>query len=353
MNLEDIAKKAGVSRSTVSRVINNDPNVKVETREKVLAVIRAENFHPNHAARALVTQRSEIIGVVIPTHENIFFTDNSYFPQLLAGINQTTRERDFGMLLWLGEMLDQDDKLMGRIANNRLMDGVVVASMTSDHPRYAEVLALQQPFVMIDKPMQRAEAVNYVTVDNLRAAELATEHLISLGRRRIAHITGHPNITDGQDRLQGYKNALLRAGLPVDPNLIVEGFFNRQAGHNGLAKLLPYHPDAIFAAGDTIAIGVLQAAHRLGIKIPDDLSVVGFDDIDVAAQAIPMLTTVRQPVQQKGAVAARLLIDLIEGRLNGPQHILLETELIVRQSCGAGLHPSSVTQTQSSAASAT
>lgn len=337
MNLEDIARKAGVSRSTVSRVINNDPHVKATTRERVLAVIREENFQPNLAARALVKQRTQIIGVVIPTSENIFFTDNNYFPQLLAGLNQATREQKYAMLLWLGELTQNEEGLI----HNRFADGLIIASLTADHPLSRRLGDIRRPLVMIDRPLHYNGDISYVTVNNVSAAEVAVEHLIGLGRRRIAHITGQLSIADARDRLQGYKNALTRAGLSVDPALIEESTFNRRMGYQATKRLLAQRPDAVFAAGDTIAVGVLQAAHEAGVRVPDDLALVGFDDIDVAAQAIPQLTTVRQPVQYKGAVAARLLIDLIEGRVSGPQHILLETELVVRQSCGAVRMPAS------------
>src|SRR5947208_2969502 len=140
MNLEDVARKAGVSRSTVSRVINDDPHVNAETREHVWQIIRSENFQPNPAARALVKRRTETIGVVIPTTENIFFTDNNYFTQVLAGVSQTTRQRDYAMLLWLGELTDDDERLMQKVSNNRLMDGIVIASLTRDHPLYKRLL---------------------------------------------------------------------------------------------------------------------------------------------------------------------------------------------------------------------
>ncbi len=335
MNLEDIAKKAGVSRATVSRVINDAPEVNAKTREHVWTVIHAENFQPNPAARALVRRRTEIIGLVVPTTENIFFTDNNYFMQVLAGVSRVTRERDYAMLLWLGEQTDNDHRMMQKVANNRAMDGMIIVSMTHDHPMFKRLLSLDGPFVMIDRPLEYAETLSYVTVDNIGAAERATEHLISLGRRRIAHITGDMGISDARDRLQGYKNALHRAGLPIDPDLIVECHFNRQMGYEAAMRLFPFKPDGLFAAGDTIALGVLQAARAVGIRVPDDLSVIGFDDVDVASQTMPTLTTMRQPLQSKGAAATSLLIDLIEKRLENPQHVVLDTELIVRQSCGA------------------
>lgn len=338
MNLEDIAKKAGVSRSTVSRVINNDRYVSVDTRERVMRVIEEENFQPNPAARALVTRRTEIIGVVIPNTENIFFTDNSYFPMLLAGLGEATRQRDYALLLWLGELTNKDEHWIRKITTSRQADGLVIASLTHDHPLFPRLLEMHMPIVMIDRPLQHEERINYVTIDNIHSAETAVGHLIAHGRRRIAHITGHVEISDGRDRLIGYQNALTKAGLPVDPNLIYYGKFTRTAGYHGMKYLLQYKPDAVFAGGDTIAIGVLQAIQEEGLRVPDDIGIIGFDDIDVARQSNPQLTTMRQPVQQKGAVAAQLLIDLIEGKLQSPQHILLPTELVIRGSCGAD-HP--------------
>lgn len=337
MNLEDIARKAGVSRATVSRVINNTPYVSEATRDRVMKVIRAENFQPDPAARALVTRRTDIIGVVLPTPENVFFTDNNYFTQILAGISRETTSRDYAMLLWLGEVADNDERLMQRVSNSRLMDGLITVSLMHEHPLFHRLMNLNMPMVMIDRPLQYSDRLNYVTIDNVAAGEAVTNHLIGLGRRRIAHITGDMGLADAHDRLQGYKNALKYAGLRVDPALIVQSRFNRQYGYEAARKLLakrPGAPDAIFAAGDTIALGVLQAAREAGLRVPQDLAVVGFDDIDVAAQAYPPLSTMRQPVQDKGATAARLLIDLIQNKVEEPQHILLNTELVVRESCG-------------------
>ncbi len=299
-----------------------------------MSVIEVENFQPNLAARALVTRRSEIIGAAIPTNENIFFADNSYHPMLLAGMSEATHERDYALLLWAGEVAFDDKRWLRKISNKHLMDGLIVASLVDGHPLFAYLLNLGMPFVMIDRPLRDQDRIHYVTVDNVQAGEVATQHLISLGRQRIAHISGHLDIGDAQDRLKGYKAALQKAGRPIDPDLIYEGKFSRVAGYEGMLHLAQHKPDAVFAASDTVAIGVLRAAHELGLHVPDDLAVIGFDDIDVALQSNPLLTTIRQPVREKGAKAAELLIDLIEGRLQGIQQIILPTELVIRQSCG-------------------
>ncbi len=337
MNLEDIARKAGVSRSTVSRVINNDPYVSDRTRKHVQDVIDQERFQPNHAARALVKRHTEIIGVVIPDNVNVFFTDNSYWPMILQGIGEATHDRDYAMLLWIGQTGEDSEQFIRKITGSRMMDGLIIASLTTDHPLFSHLLSIKIPIVMVDRPLGLEEQISYVTVDNIRGAELAVRHLISLGRRRIAHITGHLSIADGQERLQGYKNALQRAGMTVEPELIVEGQFSHEQGYIGMKKLLKFKPDAVFAPGDTAAIGAVQAVREAGLRVPEDIAVVGFDDLDVATRMSPQLTTIRQPVQQKGAYAARLLIDLIEEKCSSPQHIVLPTELVVRQSCGAGL----------------
>lgn len=332
MNLEDIARKAGVSRSTVSRVINDEPNVNAGTRELIWNIIRKENFQPNPSARALVRRQTQIIGVVIPTSENIFYTDNNYWMQLLAGISQVTRQRNYAMLLWLGSMTGDDEHSLPKVANNRLMDGIIIASLMHSHPLFKRLLSLPYPFVMIDRPLEHADKINYVSVDNVAAADVATTHLIALSRRRIAHISGDMQIADAHDRLLGYKNALRRAGLPIDDNLIAEGYFTQQAGYDATRRLLPFQPDAIFAGSDTVALGALRAVREAGLEVPRDIALVGFDDVDVATHVDPPLTSMRQPLIAKGAAAAELLLDLIQNKVQMPQQILMETELVVRES---------------------
>lgn len=335
MNLEDIAKKAGVSRSTVSRVLNDEPYVSEKTRLRVKAVIEQEQYRPNPAARALVTRRSEIIGVVIPDTVNVFFNDNSYFPMLLEGIAEGTYMLDYAMLLWLGRPGIDKEEFRKKLYNNRQVDGLVLASLSNLDPLFTGLASLKQPYVMVERPTRFQEIVNYVTVDNVSAAETAVNHLVSLGRRRIAHITGLLVISDGQDRLQGYKNALEQCGMVYNPDLVYEGHFTREAGYAGMKHLLQFKPDAVFAAGDTTARGAYDAIAEAGLSIPDDIAIIGFDDLDIASKMSPTLTTIRQPIQKKGEAAAKLLIDIIDGKYSSPQHILLPTQLIIRESCGA------------------
>lgn len=334
-NLEDIARKAGVSRSTVSRVINNEPYVSERTRAKVQAIIDSEGFSPNPAARMLVTQRTRVIGVVIPHTLLITFQDPYYYPTLLQGVSETTHDRDYATLLWWGQSRDEEERFAQRLLRqNRLMDGLILASATSSDPLIQKLVDLGTPFVMVERPARFEDRISYVSVDNVQAAQNAVAHLLSLGRRRVGTITGALDNVDGQDRLVGYRNALEMAGIPFNPALVAEGRFTHQSGVVGARRLVREKVDAIFAANDISAIGAMQAIKDAGLRVPDDIAIIGFDDLPNSVQSTPQLSTVRQPIQQKGIIAAGLLLDLIEGKVEGPQHVILPTQLIVRQSCG-------------------
>lgn len=330
MNLEDIARKAGVSRSTVSRVLNNERYVSPEVRERVQQVIETEGFRPNAAARTLVTRRSNIIGTAISQTANVFFGDNSYFPMLLQGIAEACNQRDFAMMLWLAESNEKREPFSRRVARDRHADGVIITSVNEDDPLFAYLVTHNRRFVMVETPPRLADQVSYVTVDNVGAGVDVVNHLLAIGRRRIATITGSFGIQDAKDRLAGYRLALTRAGIPIDPNLIQYGHFQYSDGYRCMQKLLPYAPDAVFAGGDTIAIGAMDAIRSAGLRVPEDIAVVGFDDLDVAAQH--QLTTISHSVQTVGSTAATLLIDQILGRLEHPHHIIVPTRLIIRRS---------------------
>ncbi len=314
----------------MSRVINNERYVSQPVRQRVLDVIEREQFQPNPAARALVTRRSNIIGVSIPQTSNVFFGDNSYFPMLLQGIAEAVNCLDYAMLLWLAESHEVRDTFAKRVVRHRQPDGLLLTSVTDDDPLFNHLLQRNRHFVMVESPPRHQDRVSYVTVDNVRAAEIAVNHLIEIGRRRIATITGQINIRDASERLTGYTNALQAAGLPIDDSLIFYGRFDRAQGYQGMRQLLQYQPDAVFAGGDTAAIGAIAALKEAGVRVPEDVAVIGFDDLDVAVQA--NLTTIRHSVQTVGSTAARLLIDIIEGRLEHPHHIVLPTELVIRGS---------------------
>lgn len=338
LNLEDIAAKAGVSRATVSRVVNNHPHVKDKTRQHVLKVIEREGYSPNLAARALVTQRTQTVGIVIPHTFMTVFEDQYYFPTLLHGMAQTANQRDYAMTIWVEDTASDPERLYDRIVSHRLMDGLIIASYTTRNPYLKKLSELRIPLVLVERPQtDYFEGASYVTIDNEQSAVMAVRHLISLGYKRIGTLTGDLSNPDGSDRFAGYQRAMSDSLLGYDSALAYEGVFSRSSGYYGMERLLRQKVDAVFCANDQIAIGAMQAIKNAGLRCPEDVALVGFDDLPAASSSNPRLTTVRQPIQERGALAMRLLIEQIQGEVEGGQRFILPTELIIRESCGARL----------------
>jgi len=336
LSLDDIARLAGVSRATASRVMNDHPDVSLATRQKVQEVMVAHNYRPNPAARMLATQRTRIIGIAVRNPSQTFRSD--YGPILFEGISAIANERDYATLLYWEQSEPDKERFSQRILQqNRLMDGMLMASTEIDSPLIDQLLELQIPFVMMERPTRYADEISYVTIDNIQSTQIAVEHLIALGRKHIAHIAGLSSSIDALDRLTSYRDTLQQHGISFDPRWVVEGSWSRERGYNAMKELLARDIpiDAVFASNDDGAEGVLVALREAGIRVPDDISVVGFDDVPNAQHASPQLTTVHQPIQEKGAQATALLLDILEGVVSEPQHIILPTQLIIRQSCGA------------------
>lgn len=331
-NLEDIARHSGVSRSTVSRVINNDPNVNEKTRAQVQTVIRQLNFQPNLAARSLASGRTRVLGLVIPQGVAYIFTE-PYFSILIQGIAQTCNALDHSIMLWLAEP-DYERRTIQQILHGGLIDGVIVSSMLTEDAIVKALIEAQKPFMLIGRHPTQPN-VNYVDADNLGGAREATRHLLALGHRRIGLITGPLNTIASLDRQQGYTEALREMQIEVAPSLIIESDYTEVGGYASAQQLLKEDVTAIFAVSDTMAKGALQAIQAAGQRVPDDVAVVGFDDMSFAAQLQPPLTTVRQPISQLGERAVMSLIALLHQPENGPQQIILPTELVIRASCGA------------------
>lgn len=334
-SLEDVARKAGVSRSTVSRVVNNDPNVKTSTREHILKIIEQVRYNPSAVARSMVTGRTQVIGVVVPHEYHVFFNDPYYFPTLLEGVSGTATDRDYAMLLWIRQSGEDEGIFYRRILQNGLMDGVVIASASTQNPLVTYLLEMNIPLAMVERPGIHDDKVSYVTIDNISATHAVTEHLINSGRRRIALVAGSLDNMDGRERLESFQVSMRDAGLPDD--LIVNGDFQRVTAYEVTKTLLDKDIDAIFACSDMMAQGVYTALQEAGRHIPDDIAVVGFDDLPTAVHLSPPLTTVRQPLCEKGAAATGLLLDQIEGKQLEARHIVLPTTLIVRESSGIAL----------------
>lgn len=332
-NLKDIARLAGVSKSTVSRVVNNQPNVNEQTREKVLEVIRQHNFRLNTTARALATRHTHILSVIIPQSIASTFTE-PYFPSVIQSVSKVAAEHDYAVMLWIGN--DEEEERFGeRIVMNGMFDGALIASSIENDPLVEHLSKAGFPYVIIGPP--HFENANYVDVDNCTGAYHAVVHLIGLRRKRIGIITGPLNMGASKDRLAGYRNALADANIAYDANLVFEGTFEESSGYHGALALLQQNVDAIFAVSDTMALGVLRALSEKDVKVPEDIAVVGFDDMPFASHTKPALTTVHQPIAELGADAARTLIRLVEGQLVEPYQAIFPAYLVVRESCGAQL----------------
>ncbi|MCS7239938.1 MAG: LacI family transcriptional regulator [Candidatus Bipolaricaulota bacterium] len=330
VTLEDVARLAGVSRSTVSRVINGQPHVRAETKARVLAAVERLGYRPHPIARSLATRRTKVVSMLIPESLTKLFSDQ-FFAILLQGAVHACNTRGYQMVLALFDDPRRQEELYRQLLQNGYVEGAVVASAAPDDPVIQALREDGIPVVAVGKQ----PGLPYVDVNNYGGARMATEHLLSLGYRRIATITGPLSHLHVQDRLAGYRDALKAHGIPYEEELVVEGGFTEVGAMAAVAKLLPLRPEAIFVQSDTMAAGVMRALRSHGLRVPEDVAVVGFDDIPLASLLDPPLTTVRQPIRLLGFMAVELLVDLLDGHNPGPrENTVLPVELVVRSSCG-------------------
>lgn len=337
LTLEQIAELAGVSRSTVSRVVNDQPNVRERVREQVLQVIRDTGYQPHAAARSLVTRRTRIIALVIPEAVTTLFA-TPFFAYFMSGVTETCNAHRYHLMLSLSSAATGQREMYQRVVRSGHVDGVIVASTRIDDPIIPMFLRDDVPFVHVGRHSD--EQVNYVDVDNLAASRMAVEHLIRLGHQRIATITGPLNMVSGEDRLKGYAQALKAHRMAMDESLVVEGDYTEGSGKAVMQQLLLLKPTptAVFAASDAMAVGALKALREADLSVPHDVALVGYDDIPLASAVEPALTTVRQPMERLGSLAADLLLSRLEnsqGEAAPANRIILPGQLVVRDSCGA------------------
>ncbi|MBA2775186.1 MAG: LacI family DNA-binding transcriptional regulator [Chloroflexia bacterium] len=335
LNLEDIARMSGVSRSTVSRVLNDDPKVSDAVRTRVRTVLTETRFHPNAAARSLATHRTGIIGLVFPRVFTMMFTD-PWASVLIKGCLEGSERADLSLVHMLVSTDDQAsvDRFFERSVTGRHLDGVILGSHVLGDKLVARLQEEDFPYMLIGRDEHRT--ANFVDIDNRQAARIATQHLIDHGYRRIVHLSGPPDLVTALDRQDGFFDAIREAGNDPDTVQVECGYFEQVTGFELTLRLLqqPDPPDAIFAADDAMAIGAIQAARELGRSVPNDVAIVGFDDIDMNRMYRPELTTVRQPSDALGRTAVGILSTMITNPSTTPVQRWLSAELIVRGSCG-------------------
>jgi LacI family transcriptional regulator len=325
----DVAREAGVSQSTVSRAIRGDRRVAPQTRERVLAVVRRHGYTPNAAARSLITSRTYTIGVVVSD------ITNPFYPQLVDVLHDAFARSGYRLLLFN----DRNDRASDEIApqlQGGSVDGVVITSAMLGSTLAARCRAGGLPVVLLNRDVPGVDADRVIS-DNVAGGELAAATLLRLGHRRLAVINGPSNTSTSRDRLRGFLDGLARHDCPFDGRLLRGGDYSHATGHRALLDLITSEspPTGVFCANDVIALGALDAAHRAGLRVPDDLSIIGFDDIAMADWELFSLTTVRQPLAEMAEVAARMLVERIEGAAPASASTrLFEPRLITRATTG-------------------
>ncbi|WP_434970400.1 LacI family DNA-binding transcriptional regulator [Microbacterium sp. bgisy207] len=327
VTIEEVAAAAGVSRSTVSRVVNGSTAVSPAALDAVNRAIAELNYVPNRAARSLASRQTRALALVVPEDTTRFFGD-PFFASIVSGINAGLRSSDYVLNLFIASD-DPGDKTT-RYLRSGSVDGALIASHhTSD--TFIDRIAAAVPVVYGGRPVRERETDYYVDVDNVRAGYDATRYLIERGYTDIGTITGPLTMPGGVDRLVGYRRALADAGLPEGAN--ADGGFTPDGGASAMRRILDAGPPprALFIASDLMAQGAFSVLAAAGLKVPDDVAVIGFDDSPVAQSVSPRLTTIRQPSFQQGERMVAVLLELLAGG-TPPHATILETELIVRDS---------------------
>lgn len=330
--IKTVAARAGVGRTTVSRVVNGSHLVSADARTRVLAAIKELNYVPNSVARGLVTSRTDAVALVIPESASRLGSE-PFFAALIRGVSQALADRRTQLQLMLVRDQAEREQLTESVAERRV-DGVLLVSVHSDDPLPAMLEEMGLPTVLAGR-RDADERLSYVHADNTGGATEAVRHLLRSGRKKVATIAGPLDMDVGRSRLEGWRTAHEEAGLSAPETLVEVGDFSWESGSQAMRSLLERAPDldAVFAASDLMAIGALEELRRQKRQVPGDVAVVGFEDSPHARWTNPPLTTVRQPVEELGSTMVRILADIIEPG-GDRQQLMLPTELVVRESSG-------------------
>ena len=327
--LDEVARVAGVSRATASRAINGGQRVSARAQSSVDAAVRSLGYVPNPAARSLVTRRTDSVAVVVPEPDDRVFSD-PFFAGTMRGVTRVLSERDIQLVLLLARPGASTARTL-RYLTNRHVDGAIVVSAHRDDGLAEHMAALDLPSVFGGRPWAFGDQVAYVDVDNLAGEREATEELVTRGCRRIGTIAGPADMTAAVDRLAGWRLAMHAVGQPDDA--VEHGDFTEAGGQRAAEALLARHPDldGLVVASDMMAAGALKVLAALGRRVPDDVAVVGYDDLGVAERTTPALTTMRQPVEEMASQATRLLLEQVDGRAHGGPMRMIIPPLLVRR----------------------
>ncbi|WNB90835.1 LacI family DNA-binding transcriptional regulator [Bacillus sp. NEB1478] len=329
--IRDVAKKAGVSVTTVSRALNGYSDVNEKTRERIKAIAQELKYSPNLLARSLVMKKTKTIGLLVSGLQIEGSKDNFTY-EVLCGVNDCASEIGYELVLLSTNSKKQQEKTYNQLCQERKVEGVILQGIKTDDPYLEEVLESKIPCILIDIPVE-GESVGYVTTDNKAGAKEAVDHLLNLGHRHIGMINGHSKAFVSKERLQGYEMALADRELPFKKEYVVDGAFLEKSAEEKAEELLQNYPEitALFCASDLMAMGAIKAAKKLGKQLPEELSIVGFDNIILSDYCSPALTTIAQNRYQLGYEATILLTNMLEGNKESKIKVL-NTTLIKRES---------------------
>ncbi|BBI35786.1 LacI family DNA-binding transcriptional regulator [Cohnella abietis] len=330
--IKDIAKAAGVSVTTVSRALNGYDDVNEETRKKIKKVAKELSYSPNAVARSLVSKKTRTIGLII-SDINRAGAKDAFSYEVLCGINDRTGDLNYDLLLFSTNPSKQMEKSYTALCKERNVEGAILSGLRLDDPYLQEVIEQNVfPCVLIDIP-KTGDNVAHITSDNRLGAAMATRHLLESGHRNIALINGHSQAFVTEERYHGFRDALEEYDLLSNAELVYDGSFSEDGGAEAMYQILIRHPEvtAVFCASDLMALGAIRTLERMGRKVPEDISIIGFDDITISAYCSPKLTTIRQDKYELGYQSAQLLIDMLESRTEN-RKIILSSQLIIRES---------------------
>lgn len=333
VTLKDIARIAGVSTATASLALSGDPRVNVKTRKTVEEIARRLKYVPNEIGRSLRVKKAETIALIFPnTPHNAF--SHPYFVQLLEGISEVLVESNFHLLLSVSPTESDESASYDKILRKRRADGIILWPAPVKDQNIGRIIESGLPLVYLSN--WHHDEVYTVARDDFGGAYAAAALLVKAGRKRIVHLTGPRAYQVSIDRLAGYRQALEGSGILFDPGLVSEGYFTMEGGYEATARLLEEGArfDAIFAGNDAMAIGAMKRLQESGVRIPEDVAVVGCDNIEMAALTTPPLTTVHHPMREIGRLSAQKLIRMLNGEPVAEKQTVVPSEIIIRQSCG-------------------
>jgi len=327
ITINEIAKLANVSKGTVSKVLNNYPHISDEMRERVMKIVHETGFQRHHVAQMLASSRSNMIGLIIPSGAKSVFAD-PYFPHLTEHITRACNAHGFTVSLLLYYAEEENISSTKTILTSKLLDGVILSGDRKDNEILPWLIRSSTRFVFLGRPMN-GEQIHFVDVDNFGGGKMATDYLIDRGHQRIGIIGCNRNWA-GEHRYEGYCAGLVERGMGYDPDLVTFTDFSMEGAYHAMKTLIKAGVDAVFVTSDTMALGALKCIREHGLHVPDDIALIGFDDLPLALQAEPHLTTIRQPIQQQANLAVETLLNIIETPNTALRQVILPTELIIR-----------------------